>query len=179
MLSFEVELMAFQVAIFLAMFPSASYLNVELTPKEIVKYIQDHPGFLKGDSNFYIHPDVLHHGFHLFKKPLTKFYGIVMESKRGRNHYIPTVCGLNEKATGYLVKILSVDVVGAAMVDKKLCLSTHRQTLLRSITDLRDMLLKAKELPHSVYNTQDSVLYVSPTGDFQDKRRSCFVDCSK
>ena len=32
------------------------------------------------------------------------------------------------------------------------------------------MLLKAKELPHSVYNTQDSVLCVSPTGDFQDKR---------
>lgn len=169
MLTFEEELMAFQVAIFLAIFPPSSFLNTELSSKGIVEFIRGRFVDLSKEVNFYIHPDVLHHGFKLFKKTLSKNYGICFEEKRSHAYSIPEFYGLKASERGFSIKIPNCDFVGT-YATAMTWLPGHKDALLNSIVEIRNMLLEKKEMPASSFLRQDSVLYITSSGDHQDKR---------
>ncbi len=173
---FAHEVIAFQVAIFLTLFPGNNHCGRCLTAVEVAALLSEAAKGLYCDDtlqpncNFYINPIALHQGFRIFKGPLQSTFGIeftVINHVRMESFY----------EVENLKNSLSVTIRNKEMgQERRQCvpqLKGHLSSLLTAIKDKRNLLLKTgklKDMNESAYDTQDQVLSLGHNGKLLDKR---------
>ena len=155
-LTFEIEVMAFQVAIFLTSFRRDFFANYEADEFSVGHIVNHLKQILpKGDANWHIDVNALYQGLRYFKQHVEKVWHVLFIGKKSGDYAIPSFRSIEKSEhAGFVLKFTN-----ASIDDARYTSMAHTGRLLDCpplgvVKDNREFLLEKRSLPDSIYHTR-------------------------